>query len=121
MNETSEQPQKKCYHDNLVAVYDQWWEHLGDGDQSISEMDLVCPDCGKRKGDMWDDPKDIDPTCKPSQQPRGDNTYSCNQHGYVKPTTWQGESVCPYHQRVHHGEEGPEFLWDEFNQDGEEW
>lgn len=28
---------------------------------------------------------------------------------------------CPYHQRVMQSEDGPYLLYDEFNQDGEEW
>lgn len=30
-----------------------------------------------------------------------------------------GVLVCPYHQRVMQGEDGPYLLYEEFNQDGE--
>ena len=46
----------------------------------------------------------------------------CNQCGFeTQRVDWHGEQVCPYHQHIHYGEEGPEFMYDEFNQDGEEW
>ncbi len=127
MNDASEQTQKKCYHDQLVGLLDEYWN---DESQSRAKGgfagietagDIPCPDCGRTIAEINRDPKDIDPTSKVSEQPHGNNTHYCNQHGYVKPDTWQGETVCPYHQRVSYGEEGPEFYYDEFNQDGEEW
>jgi hypothetical protein len=46
----------------------------------------------------------------------------CNIHGSVNGTMWQGELVCPYHQRQAVDSEGvPYQMYDEFNQDGEEW
>ena len=43
----------------------------------------------------------------------------CNMcQRWVKPTNWFGETVCPYHQRTHQTEEGPVFMYDEFDQDG---
>lgn len=45
----------------------------------------------------------------------------CGEHGDVESTTWEGEQVCPWHQRIMQTEEGPVFMYDEFNQDGEEW
>ena len=45
----------------------------------------------------------------------------CQIHGEVRGTEWENEIVCPYHQRVRQTEEGPVFMYDEFNQDGEEW
>ena len=46
----------------------------------------------------------------------------CNQHGEVTATIWEGAEVCPYHQRVGVDSEGVRYLmYDEFNQDGEEW
>lgn len=46
----------------------------------------------------------------------------CNIHGEVNGTMWQGELVCPYHQRSAVDEDGATYLmYDEFNQDGEEW
>jgi len=121
MNESTEPKQSKCYHDNLEALVEQYWndEKLRSSMDSLG--DLCCPDCGRKIQEINMDPNDIDPTSRVSEQPHGQNTYYCGQHGYVKPDTWQGETVCPYHQRVHHGEEGPEFYYDEFNQDGEEW
>jgi len=59
---------------------------------------------------------------KRSQQSHGESTLYCNAcQMYVKPVGWEGEQVCPYHQRVCHGEEGSYLMYDEFNQDGEEW
>jgi hypothetical protein len=99
-------------HELLVDLEKQIWDLKENG----------CTECGKSCIDMAMDPNDFDPTTKPSQQVRGENTMYCNScQMYVKPTTWQGEEVCPYHQRVHNGEEGPEFMYEEFNQDGEEW
>jgi len=34
---------------------------------------------------------------------------------------WDGNLVCPYHQHSKQTEEGIVFMYDEFNQDGEEW
>lgn len=39
----------------------------------------------------------------------------------VRSITWNGEEVCPYHQRSMQTEEGTVMLYDEFNEDGEEW
>jgi len=45
-------------------------------------------------------------------------TY-CNMcQMWVTPTDWDGEKVCPYHQRTRQTEEGPVFMYDEFDQDG---
>ena len=68
------------------------------------------------------DPHKTDPTTKPSQQPHGKKTMWCNQcEMYVEPTDFGPEKdVCPYHQRVYQSEEGPVYMYDEFNQDGEE-
>ena len=80
-----------------------------------------CIDCGKSGGDMHSDVDDIDPTSRVSQQPHGMSTLYCNMcQAYVKPTSFGGEDeLCPYHQRTYQGEEGTEFMYDEFNQDGE--
>jgi len=64
----------------------------------------------------------LEPWTKRSQQPHGDCTMYCNMcEMYVKPTKWDGEDVCPYHQRTMMTEEGPVSMYEEFNQDGEEW
>ena len=81
-----------------------------------------CTTCNKLVSEMFSDPNDIDPTTKVSQQPHGQNTLHCNIcEMYVKPTKWEGEDVCPYHQRTMSTEEGPVLMYDEFDQDGEEW
>ena len=60
------------------------------------------------------------PFTKVSQQPHGNQTLYCNQcQMYVKPTKWENEDVCPYHQRVGTSEDGPYLMYDEFDQDGE--
>jgi len=81
-----------------------------------------CPECNKSLQEMFLDEDDIDPTEKTSQQPHGGRTMYCNAcQMYVKPTMWDGEKVCPYHQRVRQTEDGQEFMYEEFNQDGDEW
>jgi hypothetical protein len=45
----------------------------------------------------------------------------CQIHGTQEGTFWDGEWVCKWHQRVIQTEEGSVFMYDEFNQDGEEW
>jgi len=42
----------------------------------------------------------------------------CGQHGDVDGTMWDGELVCPYHQRTKQSEEGPVLMYEEFDQDG---
>jgi len=95
----------------------------------------ACPDCHVMWHDMTQDEKDmvfsmwyddttqIDPTNKRSQQPHDDKTMYCNAcEMYVKPTSFGGEKdLCPYHQRSYQSEEGIVMMYDEFNQDGEEW
>ena len=57
-----------------------------------------------------------------NMQKLNEDFITCAEHGEVKSTLWQGEKVCPYHQRVGYDSEGvPYFMYDEFNQDGEEW
>ena len=67
------------------------------------------------------DPHKTDPTTKPSQQPHGKKTMWCNQcEMYVAPTDFGPmKDICPYHQQVYQSEEGPVFMYDEFDQDGE--
>jgi len=79
--------------------------------------------CGKSGGDMHSDVDDICPTDRVSQQPHGSNTLYCNIcQAYVTPTSFGGEyELCPNHQRTYQGEEGTVFMYEEFNQDGEEW
>jgi len=45
-------------------------------------------------------------------------TFNCHEHGDVEPTKWEGEEVCPYHQRTKMTEEGPVLMYEEFDQDG---
>ena len=47
----------------------------------------------------------------------------CNQCGYeTEWVNWYGEMVCKYHQHTHRADDGEViFMYDEFNQDGEEW
>lgn len=46
----------------------------------------------------------------------------CNICGYeTKWVMWDGRMVCPYHQHIRQTEEGSVLMYDEFNQDGEEW
>ena len=55
-------------------------------------------------------------------QPHGDRKTYCQEHGYVKGTSFGGEDdICPYHQRSYQSEEGTVRMYDEFNDDGEEW
>ena len=53
----------KCRHDGFIDMFDD------DADPTFNHK-TVCPECNKRKGDIFEDPNDIDPTCKVSQQPR---------------------------------------------------
>lgn len=116
----------KCRHQKLYAqVQDDSWGLSTDDFISKWYQDknqVKCDECGKTLTEMFFDADDIDPTVKSSQQPREGRTMYCNAcQMYVKPTKWDGEEVCPYHQRVRHTEEGTEFMYDEFNQDGDEW
>lgn len=106
-----------CNHDALVQLCEKSW----DNDEFIDNP--ACPTCGKKQNDLRADLDDYDPLTKPSQQPHGDCTLYCNQcQMYVKPTSFNGENdICPYHQRVAYTEDGPEMMYDEFNEDGEEW
>ena len=124
--------QKTCSHDNINKVIEKHEEDF----YSIEGMkyeervkkygdtrDVQCPDCNKSLNDMYDDVNDVDPTNKRSQQPHGSNTMYCGACDmYVTPTSFGGESnLCPYHQRSYQSEEGTVMMYDEFNQDGEEW
>lgn len=61
-----------------------------------------------------------EPLTKVSQQPHGKSTLHCNKCDmYVVPTTFNGQECCPYHQQVYQSEEGPVFMYDEMDQDGE--
>ena len=75
-----------------------------------------------RCNEYRNDPDKTDPTTKPSQQPHGTQTMYCNKcESYVAPITFGDETdLCPNHQRVYQSEEGPVFLYEEFDQDGEE-
>ncbi len=62
------------------------------------------------------------PLTKKSEQPHGEQTLYCPEHGYVKRTSFGGVGdLCPYHQRSYQSEEGTVRMYDEFNDDGEEW
>ena len=40
----------------------------------------------------------------------------------VEQVNFFGKMVCPYHQHTHQTDDGETvFMYDEFNQDGEEW
>lgn len=82
---------------------------------------IKCPACR----DIFENLEDFnDHSCVSGQSPNmaSDKTMYCNScQMYVKPTLWYGEKVCPYHQRTMQTEDGVVFMYDEFNQDGEEW
>ena len=72
------------------------------------DQPLKCETCG------------FEPWTKVSQQPHGDQTMYCNKcQMYVKPDTFHGQECCPYHQQVVDTEEGPDYYYDEMDQDGE--
>lgn len=103
--------QAQCYHQGFNNMYD---------DEGFPTFDheTPCPDCGKKQGDIYLDPLDIDPTTRVSQQPHGKSTYYCNKcQGYMEPMIWEDEECCPYHQRTY--EDGTK-LWDEVDDDYEE-
>jgi len=100
--------------DEEASAFYKKWYHDKDS--------MKCPDCNKSLEEMFLDADDIDPTERTSEQPHGGCTLYCNAcQMYVKPARWDGEEVCPYHQRVRQTEEGTVFMYEEFNQDGEEW
>lgn len=101
----SEQETKQCRHESFNNMVD---------DEGFPTWDYKtpCPDCGKIKNEIFEDPDDIDPTSRLSQQPHGKNTQYCNKcQMMIEPQTWGGQTGCPYHQRTN--EEG-EQMWDEF-------
>ena len=128
---TTDARTSNCQHEALEDVVKTYWDNYPEGNseaeceqrrQMPDDWELKCPTCGKQRADIQNDPNDLDPTSRTSQQPHGDCTMYCNMcQMYVKPTTWDGEQVCPYHQRTMQTEEGPALMYDEFNQDGEEW
>ncbi len=73
--------------------------------------------------DQFSSLTELDPDTLPSQQPYGKRTLFCQTHGYVEPTSFGGESdLCPYHQRSAVDEDGATYrMYDEFNDEGEEW
>ena len=75
-----------------------------------------------RCNEYRNDPDKTDTTTKPSQQPHGTKTTYCNRCDmYMTPIDFGDEKgVCPNHQRVYQSEEGPVYLYEEFDQDGEE-
>lgn len=101
---------------NTMSTYDfniKWY---------LGKDEIRCGECSKTLEQMFLDEDDIDPTEKTSQQPHGRATMYCNAcQMYVKPTMWDGEKVCPYHQRVRQTDEGQVFMYEEFNEDGDEW
>lgn len=109
----SEQETEPCRHEAFLDMVD-------DEGFPTYDYDAPCPDCKKLKSDIWQDPKDIDPTERVSQQPHGKQTYHCNKcDGYMEPMTWEGEECCPYHQRTY--ADGTK-LWDEVDDDyDEDW
>ena len=94
---------EKCMHCQSTVQYEDKKDDWGDG------IPKKCTTCG------------FLPFTKVSQQPHGNQTLYCNLcQMYVKPCSFDGEDeLCPYHQRVGHGEEGSYLMYDEFNQDGE--
>jgi len=124
--------QKTCGHNNMNKVIEKHEEDFYSVEGMMYEervkkygnsRDVQCPDCNKSLNDMYDDVNDVDPTSKRSQQPHGSNTMYCGACDmYVTPTSFGGEDeLCPYHQRSYQSEEGTVMMYDEFNQDGEEW
>lgn len=92
----SKQETEKCEHRKFLDMYDQ--------DMCPTfDFETPCPDCGKTQGDIFQDPDDIDPTTRMSQQPHGDHTYYCNAcQQMVKPIQFEeNEECCPYHQRTY--------------------
>jgi len=116
----------KCEHQKLYAQFDDDGNNMSTDDFNNKwyqdKNQIKCGECNKTLEEMYLDEYDIDPTVKTSQQPHSGRTLYCNAcQMYVKPTRWDGEEVCPYHQRVRRTEEGTEFMYDEFNEDGDEW
>ena len=96
-----------CGHESILHLEDPY------------DSDVKCSDCGKLGVDIYRDVNDIDPRERISQQPHGKCIYYCNACGmYVNPVIFEGQESCPYHQRVM---SDGSLLYDEFNQDGEEW
>ncbi len=98
-------------------------------EQKMSDPCIHCKRVVKFSEDNLDCPLKCEgcgflPWTRVSQQPHGKSTLFCNMcQMYVVPTSFGGETdICPYHQRISHSEDGEtEFMYDEFNQDGEEW
>ena len=95
-------------------------------EQKVIEPCIHCGDSVKfaEGADEWSPDKCANcgflPWTKVSQQPHGNQTMYCNRcQMYVKPDTFHGEECCPYHQQVVDTEEGPDFYYDEMDQDGE--
>lgn len=106
---------KNCQHEKMMLLID---------DDGFPLDNIKCPTCNKPRDEIMLDPFDIDPLCKPSQQPHGGNcTYYCNIcQMYVKPDTSNTYDKCPYHQSTYTDSDGvTQLTWEEFNQDGEEW
>ena len=111
--------------DGSVDCYSHWDYNDVMCDNKVATQHTLCERCTvvlARCNKNYMDPTKMDPTTKPSQQPHGKQTMYCNKcQGYVEPITFGDEKdCCPNHQRVYQSEEGPVYLYEEFNQDGEE-
>ena len=108
---------------NLIDSYTPWDWSEPMCENRVKTPHTLCERCTRvlaKCAEYWSDPDKLDPTTAPSQQPHGKQTMYCNIcNMYVKPTTFlDDEETCPYHQQVRQTEEGPVFMYDEFDQDG---
>jgi len=113
---------QQCDHQNLLNKETKASEQRLDF--SKPHVEIICDSCGKTTAELYDNLNWFSPMHKHSQQPHGQQTLYCNAcNMFVKPTSFGGEDdLCPYHQRQATDEDGvPYQMYDEFNQDGEEW
>ena len=109
--------------DGSVDCYSRWDYNDVMCDNKVATEHTLCEKCTvvlAKCNEYRIDPVKMDPTTKPSQQPHGEQTLWCNQcEMYVAPTDFGPmKDICPYHQQVYQSEEGPVFMYDEFDQDG---
>lgn len=109
--------------DGSVDCYRHWDYNDVMCDNKVATEHTLCERCTvvlAKCNEYRIDPVKMDPTTKPSQQEHGSSTMYCNIcECYVKPTSFMGETgLCPNHQRVAQSEEGPVFMYEEFDQDG---
>ena len=109
--------------DNQIDPYVSWDFDEPMCQNRVEKDHTLCERCARvlaKCNEYRMDLDKMDPTTKPSQQPHGTQTMYCNQcQCYVAPTDFGDEKdVCPNHQRVYQSEEGPVFMYEEFDQDG---